>query len=130
LRRSSLKTRYRDTGPSKDAVELVLFRAGFQCEVCSVGLSGIRGVDYHIHHRRARRMGGSQWEGINLCSNLLALDRFCHQDIESRRAHALETGRLVPSSADPAYVAVLVQDHWKYLRADGSTSLHPPMEVA
>jgi hypothetical protein len=129
MRRSPLKSRYRDTGPSKDTVELVLFRAGFMCEVCSTGLSGIRGVDYHIHHRRPRGIGGSSWPGINRASNLLAVDAFCHRDIESRRSHALETGRLVPSTADPAFVAVLIQDHWKYLREDGTTSADPPVVI-
>ncbi len=117
--RSPMKRRYRDTGPDPDTVELVLKRAGYSCESCDDGLYGKRGQGWHVHHRRPRKMGGTRWDGINLPSNLLVLCAFCHADVESRRQHALDVGRLLLSFEDPPMVRVLVAQHWVYLTDDG-----------
>lgn len=126
IKRAPMRQSYRDTGPDKATVELVRARAAGLCEVCSDGLRGSRGEHWDIHHRRARGMGGTSWPGANRCSNLIMICRFCHNDIESRRAHAEATGRLVPWPLDPAAVAILLNDHWKYLLDDGTASLNPP----
>ena len=63
-------------------------------------------------------MGGTRWEGVNKASNLLVLCTSCHADIESRRTHALETGRLVPNGTDPATVPLLIAQHWVLLTDD------------
>ena len=63
-------------------------------------------------------MGGTRWEGINRASNILAVCASCHADTESRRQHALETGRLVPNGTDPATVPVLIGAHWHLLTND------------
>jgi hypothetical protein len=54
----------------------------------------------HVVHigrgSRRQRPGGAaapeRKPGDNLASNLLVVCRFCHEDIESRREHALELG--------------------------------------
>ena len=114
----------RNTGPSPFAVQLVLDRAGYSCEVCDHMVGDRRGVDWSIHHRRPRKMGGTRWPGINLPSNLLlacgsGVDG-CHGVIESNRSGAVAAGWLVLSRTDPVTVAVLVKrDRWVYLTNDG-----------
>jgi 5-methylcytosine-specific restriction protein A len=124
--RTPMKRSYRNTGPDRDTVTAVLARASWACECCDDGLHGQRGVDFHIHHRRPRQMGGTRWDGCNLPSNLLALCAFCHADVESRRAHAQDMGRLVPNVLNPADVAVLVAQHWVFLTDDATYSDKPP----
>ncbi len=120
------------TGPPRDVVDAVLERAQYSCEVCGVGLGDRRGVDYSIHHRRPRQMGGTRWVGCNLPSNLLVVcgsattPGGCHATIESHRAGAMAAGWLVLSRTDPATVAVLItRDRWTYL-AEGGYSDEPP----
>lgn len=116
----------RSTGPSSAVVDAVLDRAQHSCEVCTCGLGERRGVDYQIHHRRPRQMGGTRRPGTNYPANLLALCPTCHEQIESHRAVAYSMGWLLPQNADPAVVAVLVlRDQWKYL-TDGGYSDSPP----
>lgn len=121
----------RHTGPSTDVVVAVLERASYACEICGVDLLyGERGVDYSIHHRLARKMGGTRWDGSNLPSNLLVVcghgTSGCHGEIESRRSSAVARGWLVLSHEDPEHVAVLItRDRWRYLAADGSYAENP-----
>lgn len=137
MRRSSAPTRsapsrrYRATGPDPEAVSDVLGRAAGACERCGVDVYGQRGVDWSIHHRRPRQMGGTRWEGINLPSNLMLVcgsgTTGCHGEIERQRAHAQAEGWLVPSFMDPAQSAVLVAgDRWWYLGNDGEYHIDPP----
>jgi hypothetical protein len=132
LTRSSIRRTYRPTGPSTDVVDLVLERASYSCEVCNGMPSGARrGVDWSLHHRRPRQMGGSRWPGINLPSNLLLVCGsgvdLCHGDIESHRATAARAGYLVLASTDPAQVAVLLhKERWVYLDNSGAYRDAPP----
>lgn len=112
------------TGPSSDVVMAVLDRAGCSCEVCGAMVHAERGVDWSIHHRRPRQMGGSRWGGINLSSNLMLVcgsgTSLCHGVVESERAAAIAAGWLVQSRTDPRTVAVLIgRDRWCYLGDDG-----------
>lgn len=116
--RSPMKRTYRNTGPSDDTVARLRERAGGMCEACDLGIGGPRGLRWQVHHRRPRAMGGTRWEGVNKASNLLVLCTSCHADIESRRTHALETGRLVPNGTDPATVPLLIAQHWVLLTDD------------
>ena len=120
----------RRTGPSAAVVDLVLERANYSCEVCGCGFGDRRGVDYSVHHRRPRQMGGTRWTGINLPSNLLVVDGSgttgCHGVIESNRVGAVAAGWLVLSRTDPATVATLItRDRWVYLTRTGEYSDHP-----
>lgn len=116
------------TGPDWDTVMTVLTRDGFRCALCRAPIRGDRGYEWVIHHRRPRAMGGTHREDANSPANLLALDRLCHMRVESQRAEALKYGWLVPQSADPALVAVLIdqQSRWVLLTASGGYSDNPP----
>src|SRR5262245_33342840 len=102
MRRTSLKSRPRATGPAQDVVEAVCERAAWSCELCRAGVGPLRGVEHHIHHRRPRAMGGTERAGTNLPSNLLLLCPPCHEVVERRRADALAGGWLVHQTDDPA----------------------------
>jgi len=127
LKQAAPKRSHRGTGPAQDVVDAVYERAGHSCEACTAAVGPVRGLDHHLHHRRPRAAGGSRREDTNLPSNLLLLCPPCHERIESRRGEALDAGWLVPQSADPAEVAVLIRrDTWTYLTADGRYHAHPP----
>lgn len=120
IRRSPTRYRARNTGPSAEVVDLVLERAQWSCEMCTVALGHLRGKDWQCHHRRPRRMGGSQLEDTNSPANLLVLCLSCHELVESERSAAYEGGWLVRQNADPAAVPVLIgAARWVLLAADG-----------
>ena len=102
----------RNTGPTKDVVELVLERDGYTCVRCGHPITGERGVGWSLQHRIPRGMGGSKDERLNLPANLIVLDGSgttgCHGDVESNRAAARAFGYLVWRSLDPAEVPVTV----------------------
>lgn len=112
----------------------MLERAQYSCEIAGCEIGDRRGVDYSLHHRRPRQMGGSRWPGINLASNLLVACGSgvsgCHGAIESRRADAVGGGWLVVGNKDPALVSVLIcGERWCYLTNDGQYSDDPPERV-
>lgn len=122
-----MKSRPRNTGPRRDVVDAVLERAQYSCEIASCHIGDRRGIDYHLHHRRPRRMGGDRRPDTNSPSNLLVLCPPHHEEIESRRAEAYAVGWLLRQNDNPAAVAVLVQrDRWVYLTADGRYGDAPP----
>lgn len=123
LRRAPLRSRYRSTGPSVEVVDLVLERAQYSCELDGAQIGDRRGVDYHVHHRRPRRMGGSQLPDTNQPQNLLILCARCHTDVESLRTVAYEGGWLVRQHEDPATVPVLILAQLRLLTPDGRYSL-------
>lgn len=100
-------------------VELVLERAQYSCELDGAPLGDRRGVDYHVHHRRPRRMGGSQLPDTNQPQNLLILCPDDHEMVESQRSVAYEGGWLVRQEANPLLVSVLILAAERYLTADG-----------
>lgn len=121
----------RYTGPSPDTVTAICERSAYSCEICGSAVGDRRGVDFSIHHRRPRQMGGTRWHGASLPSNLLLAcgsgTTGCHGVLESHRAGAVAAGWLVLSRTDPATVACLItRNRWLYLADDASYSLHPP----
>jgi len=118
----------RNTGPSPFAVQLVLDRAGYSCEVCDHMVGDRRGVDWSIHHRRPRKMGGTRWPGINLPSNLIAVHgasnvAACHGRIH-RNTHreSVDNGWLITRNGinrDPLQIPVLIGSRRVYLTDDG-----------
>lgn len=98
----------RATGPDRLTVEAVWDRAGGRCEISGVPLSGERGRDWHVHHRRPRRMGGSRLADTNSVENLLLLSPEAHEHVEKNRTEAYERGWLVRQDAIPAAVPVIV----------------------
>lgn len=130
LRRTPLKSRTKSTGPAQDVVDAVYDRASHSCEACGCAVGPQRGLDHHLHHRRPRAAGGSRRDDTNLPSNLLLVCPPCHDDVESRRAWALEHGLLLWQTDDPARVAVLIcRDRWVYLTTSGAYSDDPPKEM-
>lgn len=120
INREMMRRRLRITGPPPEVVEAVYERAGYACEIAGCMVGDERGIDHHIHHRRPRALGGTSRGDTNLPQNLLLLCPPHHLEVERHRDHARAVGWLVPQSADPATVPVLVQrDRWVLLTPDG-----------
>ena len=119
MMRKPMRSRFKPTGPSAAVVDLVLERAGYSCELDGAQIGDRRGVDFHVHHRRPRRMGGSQLPDTNAPPNLLILCPTCHETVESQRTVAYEGGWLVRQHADPATTPVLVLARLVLLTVDG-----------
>lgn len=131
LTRRSPRRTYRQTGPSGDVVEVVLERAGYSCEICGGGIGDRRGVDWSLHHRSPRQMGGSRLAWKNLPANLLvacgSATTGCHSVIESHRSGAVAAGWLILHQALPEQVAVLLRrESWVYLDNAGGIRDAPP----
>lgn len=92
-----------DTGPDQATVEVVIERDGGSCVVCGEGVSGTRGLDYSIHHRKRRSQGGD-----NRLSNLVLVHGHgtagCHGRIHKEIAKAQEGGWLLLSTDEPERV--------------------------
>lgn len=135
IKRVLLVRRYKATGPSAETVAACLARAGGRCEVCAVGLGPRRGVDFSLHHRLPRQMGGTKDPAINSPAAVGVLcgsgTTGCHGRIESRRAEAQASGWIVHRGTDPATVAVLIhRDRWVYLTDSGYADEPPEKSAA
>jgi len=77
-------------------------------------------------------MGGSRRPDTDQPQNLIVLcgsaTTGCHGQVESHRAEAIESGWLLPQTADPAAEPVLVahSSRWVWLTPDGRYSAEPP----
>lgn len=113
LRRVAMSTRRKATGPSDAVVELVLERASYSCEVLGCEMGDRRGLDWSIHHRAPRQMGGTRDPRYNSPSNLLVVcgsgTHGCHGLIESHRLGAYAAGWLVRRGQDPARMPVVIR---------------------
>jgi hypothetical protein len=101
------------TGVSAEVAQLVVARDLWSCVCCGRNVLGLeRGVDWSIHHRIPRGMGGSRDPRLNLPANLLTTcgngTQGCHGEIERLRAKSRARGLLVWRSQDPAEVPVEV----------------------
>ncbi len=134
LRRSPMKRRNRRTGPSPAVWLTVLERDGGACLYCGDPISGERGRDWSIGHRRPRRMGGDPRPETNSPANLVTLHGSgttgCHGDIESRRADAVRDGWILHDHDIPAAVPLLIHRgaRWVYLTDDGQIGHGPAGE--
>lgn len=108
----------RRTGPASAVVELCLARAQYGCEFCGEMMGDRRSVDWSVHHRMPRRMGGTKSTGINRPSNLMIVcgsgSTGCHGVIESCRAASMAAGWLLRAGEDPLARPVVV-DAWRRL---------------
>ena len=102
IARAPMKRTYRLTGPDALALETVAERDGACCARCAQPVTGQRGVDFHVHHRRPRRAGGDGRPDVNLPSNLVLLHPSCHTHVEAHRAVAYDLGFLLRSNDVPA----------------------------
>ena len=92
------------SGFTPKTVKLVLEREGGRCFWCRKWIaSGIRGIDYSIHHRCPRGAGGTKAAWSSAASNALALcgtgTEGCHGWVEANRSLALDLGLLVSGVA-------------------------------
>jgi len=131
MRRTGIKSRLVSTGPDTATVDAVLERDGHMCAVGGHPLGPVRGVDWSIHHRRPRGMGGTSAPDVNLPSNLLTVCgngvEGCHGLIEAHRAAAYERGWLLRGGDVPSQVPILHALHnWCYLTDDGLALMAPP----
>jgi hypothetical protein len=114
------------TGPTREVEQLVIGRAAGHCERCGHGLGNTRGVDWSMHHRRPRSMGGTRAPWINQPSNLVIIcgsgtSPGCHADVESHRAKAYTDGWLIRMGFRPAEVSVPLHGHGLVLLDDVGT---------
>ena len=113
---------------AKDALPIaqaiVKRRAKGQCECC-----GEPAPHGHVHHRLARRMGGTARVAVNSASNLLYLLPDHHERVESNRTWAYQQGFLITQSADPAKVPVRLHSGWVLLADDGTMTRADPPET-
>lgn len=99
------------------ARKLVLERDGHTCVRC-----GARGSQ--VHHRRPRGAGGTSRPEIAYGpANLITLDMFCHEYIESHRAVSYQLGYLVRSGHNPATTPLwLPPNEWVLLTDTGDVA--------
>jgi len=119
-----LSRRYKATGPSPDVVELVLERSQYSCELRGCMVGDRRGVDWSIHHRLPRRMGGTKRPEVNQPPALIVVcgsgTTGCHGWLEARRAEAYDLGLLLHAGDDPAEVPVGLAVGLVYLTTEGT----------
>ena len=110
----------RNTGPDMDTVMAVLHRDGYRCIRDGVPIQGERGLDWVLHHRRPRAMGGTRRADANSPANLVSLCAPCHGHIESHREEATARGFNVPQGVDPRYVPINLATYgWVLLDDEG-----------
>ena len=73
----------------------------------------------HLHHRRARKSGGSRRPETNRAANALACCFNDHEWIEHNRAKAYQFGWLLKQHQTPSEVPVLRRGVWVLLDDDG-----------
>lgn len=92
--------------PTKATFELVVERDKGRCARCGHEVSGRRGIDFSLHHRRPAGAGGSRQPESHAAGNLVLLHGHgssgCHGAVESSRAFYLDRGLLVRQGEKPA----------------------------
>lgn len=111
-------------GVTPAVVEIVTDRDLRRCARCYTPITGERGRDWSIHHRRPRGMGGSRVPWVNKPGNLLLLCGSgvtgCHGWVESNRDEARKLGFLVSALGTdiPSHVPVWHSAHGWVLMDD------------
>lgn len=101
----------RQTGPDPATRQAVYERDGYRCCRCRSSEG-----PFAIHHRSARRAGGSRLPEKNALSNCVLLCDFgCHRFVESYRTFAEREGLIVRSHDDPATTPLLYRGRWVLL---------------
>jgi hypothetical protein len=100
------------TGFPPTVVAAAMARSGGCCELCGVSLGGERGIDFSVHHRRPRGIGGSSDPVTSSVSNVLVIcgsgTTGCHGRVEQYRQIAMQAGWLVRQGQDPATTPVQI----------------------
>lgn len=119
------------TGFSPAVRELIKDRAGregeyVRCEYCQYW---IHETAIQLHHRRARKAGGSKAVDTNLPSNGVGLCSQCHYLHEARRERAYATGWLLRYNDSPAAVPLIRPDGTAFLLSDDGLVVSVPAPV-
>lgn len=98
----------------------VIERDEMKCQCCGAHVGGIQ---YSLHHRLPRRMGGRKGAAaersysmanlVTVCGSATSPDG-CHYRIESDRFQAYDDGWLLRENQDAATEAVLTYRGWAY----------------
>lgn len=120
--------------PSSEALEIVQERDKGCCAFCHKPISGERGRDWSLHHRRPAGMGGDKKPETHGPANLVLLcgsgTTYCHGRVESNRADAMARGYLLSRHAvnPPSSFAIEHAVHgYVYLLDDGSVRQVPSL---
>lgn len=79
-------------------------RAGWACEACGATVSG----KPDLHHRKARGIGGTSEEDLDVATNIIRIHPRCHAWIHAHPRVGREHGWIVRRGDDPAQVEVKV----------------------
>lgn len=115
--RSESRDRKR-TGFTTSVRNLILKRDWHRCVIC-----GMRKRDMQIHHRRPRRMGGSDDALTNTPANGITLCAGCHSYIESHRDMGYVNGWILSQYAIPTLASCRTWRGVVWLLADGTSRL-------
>jgi hypothetical protein len=121
--------------PDSITVAAVVARDFGRCARCGQPVTGERGIDFSLHHRRPRAMGGSSRPDTNQPHNLVLLHgsgvSLCHGLVEQHRAEAYANGWLLRQGQDPSVVPVNHAAHggWVLLTPDGGFSTYSPNQT-
>lgn len=89
----------RPSGFSPATVELIWARDYGRCAWCGFTITGERGYQWSVHHRRPRGSGGTSLGWVNQPANGVLLHGHgtvgCHAEVESDRTRASRLGFLV-----------------------------------
>lgn len=112
---------------TRSVLEVVEERDYRCCAWCGRPITGTRSVDWSLHHRRPRGMGGDRRPETHGAANQILLHgsgtTACHGLVESSRALSFERGFLVPKNGvqTPSQFAIEHAVHGLcYLRDDGT----------
>lgn len=102
-----------DSRLASELRQQVFARDNSACVLCGEPLRGV----WECHHRQLRSRGG-----LDIVSNLIALDFACHRRIHGHPAWALEHGFMVSTyDDDPSLVPIALHlARWVLLTDDGT----------
>jgi len=117
------------TGPTLATVHQVWTRDEGCDALTGEPITGQRGIDWSVHHRAPRSMGGSKRAWINSAANLVLLTGSgvtgSHGWVESHRKEAAELGFLVSANGNLTASEVPIRHAihgFVYLCEDGTTT--------
>lgn len=118
--------------PTKDVLAIVQERDDNRCAYCGYVVTGERGFDWSLHHRRNSGSGGDPRPETHAPGNLVLLHgsgtTYCHGTVESRRDDSRTSGFLISKltrRSPSSYVIEHAVHGLCYLLDDGSVRLVP-----
>lgn len=108
---------------SSGTVKSIWDRDAGKCAWCGALCIGERGMNWAVHHRRPRSMGGTSESYVARTSNGVLLHTECHATVESDREYAALHGFLVSALgiARPKDVPIMHAVHGRVRLDDDGT---------